>query len=287
MFKQAQSFPQLTSQDANIVVLSNKKASLFEFLSLKIWGSLPSYFQRLISSGYAKVYDLPVSKYIINPYCKFHYDDPNYLEQFKPPFEKQTYDTFQDFFIRQFKELPKVNSNYVWSCEGLLCDADYVKNISNTNVKGDVTSVHDIFGLQKEAVNSDYFFTNVFLHNKNYHRIHAPINGTITRIQYIKGDLVVLRPWIYKQNPSIPAFRNERLNIDITDDKNRTWHLSVVGGPAVGTIELPDYVTLGASISILDEIALFYLGSTCCMVSPEKPKYHSKNSLVEMGGVYS
>ncbi|GAA4278097.1 hypothetical protein GCM10022259_28220 [Aquimarina mytili] len=263
-----------------------KYASLYEFFSLKIWGSLPSQFQRLISKIYAKVFNLRISKHLIKPYCKIHYKEVNYLDQFTPPSGKTEYHTFQDFFVRQFKELPKVHTSHVWPCEGVLCDIDHVSKIQKTNVKGDIRSVHQIFGIDERLICKDYVFTNVFLHNKNYHRIHAPIDGTITRVQYIKGDLVILRPWFYKNNPSIPAFRNERINIDIKDNRDRTWHLSIVGGPAVGTIELPKKIILGAKVSILDEIALFYLGSTCCMISPEMPKQNIKNSLVYMGAEY-
>lgn len=279
-------FAPQTNQQSDVVVLTAKQADFYKFLSIDIWGNLPGSWQRLISQVYSKIYDQPFSKYFIEPYCKFHYKDLNYLDNFKPPFNKDAYQSFQDFFIRQFVELPEPKSKAVWPCEGLLCDVDYVKNISHSNVKGDISYINDIFGLKKDQIQSDFVFTNVFLHNKNYHRIHSPVSGTISRIQNIKGDLVVLRPWIYKQNPSIPAFRNERVNIDIIDDDNNKWHLSIVGGPAVGTIELMDYVKLGNSISILDEIALFYLGSTCCMVSPTMPEFHAKNSLVEVGNEY-
>jgi phosphatidylserine decarboxylase len=272
-----------TSEPSEVVVLTAKQADFYKFLSIDIWGNLPASWQRLISQVYSKIYDQSFSKYLIEPYCKFHYNDVNYLDRFKPPFNKDSYQSFQDFFIRQFVELPKPVSETVWPCEGLLCDVDYVKNISHSNVKGDISYIHDIFGLREDQLDGNSVFSNVFLHNKNYHRIHSPVHGTISRIQHIKGDLVVLRPWIYKENPSIPAFRNERVNIDIIDKDDNTWHMSIVGGPAVGTIELMDYVKLGNTISILDEIALFYLGSTCCMVSPAMPKHHGLNSLVEVG----
>ncbi len=274
--------PQIIIEDP----IQLKFASVYEFLSLTVWGRLPGQIQRWISKFYAKVFNLSISKHIIKPYCKIHYKESNYLDQFVPPSGKVEYQNFQDFFIRKFKTLPKVNAKQAWPCEGLLCDIGYVYDIEQTNVKGDIKEVHQIFGLSKNEFHKEYTFTNVFLHNKNYHRIHSPVDGTISRIQHIKGDLVILRPWFYKNNPSIPEFRNERINIDVKDRKNRTWHLSIVGGPAVGTIELPKDIKLGAEISMLDELALFYLGSTCCMVSPEKPRYHVKNSLVSVGDIY-
>ena len=62
--------------------------------------------------------------------------------------------------------------------------------------------------------------------------------------------------------------------------------MSVVGGPAVGTIKLSNSITVGKSVEKLDELALFYLGSTCCMAAPETPRYHSKNTFVEVGTTY-
>lgn len=262
------------------------RAFFYRFLSLNLWGNLPSPLQRKISQAYAQFYESAASKSLIEPYIRLNYSSKDYLNTFKPPFEKGTYDTFQDFFIRRFKNLPRNTSSTVWPCEGLLCEEGKLKNVKQANVKGDVRSVETVFGLSKGAISPEYHFVNVFLHNKNYHRIHAPVTGRITRIQHMPGDLVVLRPWIYKQNPSLPAFRNERYNVDIQDEVGRIWHLSIVGGPAVGTIRLPDYVKLNATIEKLEELAVFYLGSTCCMASPVSPRFHSTNSFVEVGNSY-
>ncbi|MEL6916516.1 MAG: phosphatidylserine decarboxylase [Bacteroidota bacterium] len=208
------------------------------------------------------------------------------MDKFKPPKGKKNFNSFQDFFIREYKTLPENEHPSVWPCEGLLCDEGNVGSIYTSKVKSDERTITTIFGVEQDHIPSSYAFTNVFLHNKNYHRIHAPVSGRITRIQHVPGDLVILRPWIYKENPSLPAFRNERYNIDITDEDGRVWYLSIVGGPAVGTIELPKNITLGRSIKKLQEIALFYLGSTCCMAAPVAPKFHFKNTFVEVGASY-
>ncbi|NKI32276.1 phosphatidylserine decarboxylase [Croceivirga thetidis] len=262
------------------------RAYFYKFLSVKLWGNLPSIFQRKISALYSQVYESRLSAYLIRPYVDFFYEDELYLEKFIPPNGKMNYDNFQDFFTRQFKERPVNSSNTVWPCEGLLCDNGKIKSISSANIKGDIREVDTIFGLENGSIPAEYHFTNVFLHNKNYHRIHAPITGTITRIQHIPGDLIVLRPWIYKENQSLPAFRNERYNIDITDTAGKVWYLSIVGGPAVGTIELPNNIRINEKINKLDELAVFHLGSTCCMASPLAPRFHEKDCFVEVGCTY-
>ncbi len=262
------------------------RARFYRYMSLKVWGNIPSNLQRSISSGYASFYSRPLSKKIIGPYIKYNYGSQKYLENFKPPHGKEDFECFQDFFIREFKERPTNKEAWVWPCEGLLCESERVENMTTSRVKQDKREIAVVFGVPQGSIPKNYSYTNVFLHNKNYHRIHAPVNGTISRIQHVAGDLVVLRPWIYKQNPSIPAFRNERYNIDITDEAGDVWHLSIVGGPAVGTIKLPDHVSLGAPISKLQELAVFYLGSTCCMASPKAPRFHKTNSFVAVGESY-
>ncbi|MBT8185465.1 MAG: phosphatidylserine decarboxylase [Eudoraea sp.] len=262
------------------------RANCYRFLSVHVWGKLPGHLQRSMSAFYARLYEKSYSRYIIKPYIQFHYNNSDYLDRFMPPEGKREYESFQDFFIRRFAAPPSNNDPFVWPCEGLLCDCASVKSLSSVQVKCDRRNIATIFGVDAGKIPGNYHFTNVFLHNKNYHRIHAPVAGKIVRIQHIPGDLVVLRPWIYKQDPSLPAFRNERYNIDIEDKMNRTWHLSIIGGPAVGTIALPENIAVGNQVNKLEELALFYLGSTCCMAAPESPRYHKKNSFVEVGITY-
>ena len=120
------------------------------------------------------------------------------------------------------------------------------------------------------------------LHNNNYHRIHAPVKGKVTRMERIDGDLVLLRPWAYKQ-PSTPALRNERINIDIIDEQDRKWYLSIVGGPGVGSIVVIDGIEVGTEVNVGEEISLFLLGSTCCIASPESNEASKNGDIVYMG----
>lgn len=262
------------------------KAGLYRFLSVGLWGNLPGGLQRKLSANYAVLYTKPYSRLIIRPYARLYYRDREYITKFKPPGSKTEFESFQDFFIREFRTPPENEHPTVWPCEGLLCEQGEVGCMETVNVKCDIRTIATIFGHKEGHIPPDYHFSNVFLHNKNYHRIHSPVSGTIKRIQHIPGDLVILRPWIYRQNPSLPAFRNERYNIDITDSQGKDWFLSVVGGPAVGTIKINSFVKEGTFVDKLNELAVFYLGSTCCMAAPFPPKYHGKNTFVEVGDTY-
>ncbi|MEQ8573726.1 MAG: phosphatidylserine decarboxylase [Fulvivirga sp.] len=242
--------------------------SIYRFVSLNIWGNLPSPIQRNISKLYANIYNKSFTKYIIKPYCKFNRLNEEYLNQFVSESGSEYYASFQDFFTRVFNKPLDITTDYIWPCEGLLCDYGTVQSFDTVNIKGDHKNIKSIFGAPGNDIDDNYNFSNVFLHNNNYHRIHAPTNLVVEEIEHILGDLVMLRPWRYKEAPSLPAMRNERVNLKLVDEKNRFWYLSIVGGPAVGTIQLRPSVRPGYQLSIGEEIGKFLLGSTCCMVSP-------------------
>ncbi len=252
------------------------------FFSLNLWGGLPSAWQRSISRFYARLYIKSYSRHIIGPYCKLNYDDPSYLSQFKPASGNSTYQNFQDFFTRVFKEPLKINSDAAWPCEGLLCEYGKVNETKLVHVKGQKRHLRNIFGALGNAIPDDYYFSNVFLHNNNYHRIHSPVRGTVRQIEHIPGDLVVLRPWIYN-DPSLPALRNERINVDIESEKGDHWFLSIVGGPAVGTIVMAQGLAVGVMVAIGEELGTFLLGSTCCIASPLPVKNASLGQQVAVG----
>lgn len=234
------------------------------------WNALPGSMQILISRIYATIYKTPISRYFIQPFCRWHQLDHHYLNQFISPKTKtHRYISFQDFFTRMYKVKPTLQSNMIWPCEGYVCEQNLVKNLEHVKIKGESTDLRNVFTNDKKSIPDDYFFTNIFLHNQNYHRIHSPIDGVIRRIEKVPGDLQILRPWFYKKNEvSRPALTNERVNVDILDKNGKIWFLSIVGGMVVGSIELLEKCNLGIEVLAGDELAVFYLGSTLCLASP-------------------
>lgn len=233
------------------------------------WGRLPALIQLKISKALARLGSLKLSRYLIPLYCRFQYGDPHYYRHFKPGNGASDYGCFHDFFTRELKEPPPVSSSPIWPCEGLFCDSAKVGSDYLVNVKGERRHIRTIFGEGGQSIPDDYYFSNVFLHNNNYHHIHAPVSGKIARIEHIPGELLFLRPWAYRNNPSLPAFRNERVNIDIVaDNTGQRWFLSMVGGPLVATIKLVEKLKLGAHFTCGERMAGFLMGSTCCIAAP-------------------
>ncbi len=248
---------------------------------IHFWGNLPALVQKFISQLHTQFYNLSISKHLIPLYCKVHYKDPKYLQQFAPGGKAQEFRNFQDFFTRKFKKIQLHHTPYVWPCEGFLCEYGQVSNLPLSNVKGDKRAIDTIFN--SPHIPTDYFYSNVFLHNKNYHRIHSPLLGKITRIKRIPGNLYLLRPWFYKNNPSFPAIKNERVVVDIQDMHGATWYLSIVGGPAVGSIKMHPAIEVGTHVAKGTEIATFLLGSTCCIAAPVALSCNSTGDCVQMG----
>lgn len=257
--------------------------SLSSRLFFIFWNRIPPILKKFLMRVYTQFYDTTWSRFIIPYYCKRHYKDPAYLNKFIPSSGAESYQSFQDFFARRFKTSPEIASPTIWPCEGILCEQGQVANLPEVNIKGEKRALRTIFGANGSSIPDNYYFSNIFLHNMHYHRIHAPVSGTITRIEHIPGDLQILRPWFYQQDPSYPALTNERVNVDLLTTEGKHWHLSIVGGPAVGSIVMAPGIEIGAEVPVGGEIATFLLGSTCCIASPVSPDQSKLGKLVEVG----
>jgi phosphatidylserine decarboxylase len=194
--------------------------------------------------------------------------DADYLNQFEPDTVYSDYNSYHDFFRRRYKQSPLLQGNYVWPCEGYICDWGQLIDKSTTSVKGQSLTPSRMFSTTNE-LSADYYFVNIFLHNHNYHRVHAPVNAIVTNVETIPGDLVFLRPWFYSQEKvSVPAFRNERVCIELQDAQLKKWYLLMVGGFGVGTIQLAERFKVGTYFHQGEELGMFQLGSTVCMATP-------------------
>lgn len=245
---------------------------LHQFFAGFVWNPLPGAFQRVFSDISARLYQTKWSARMIEPFCERYGLNDLMLTYYRPSSEADSYQTFQDFFTRKLSTpLDKSKAEMVWPCQGYVCDYGLVKDFDLVKIKGEKHEVKFVFGSAEHRIPDDYTFINIFLHNHNYHRFHAPVDGTIVHIEYIKGRLTFLRPWLYQaRDISLPAFKNERVIIEIKDKNHRSWFITFVGGMGVGKIHLHDTIKVGASIERTDEIGYFLLGSTCCLAIPEE-----------------
>lgn len=190
------------------------------------------------------------------------------MTRYRPGSGGDHYSSFQDFFTRRLANRLTPESDNVWPVQGYVCDFGRLGDLGPVEVKGQTCSPRAIFKNADRLVD-DHFFVNIFLHNHNYHRFHAPVDGTVRKIEFQNGELTFLRPWLYpRDRVSEPALRNERVVIEIEDGEGRSWFLCFVAGMGVGGLKLADAVVVGNKISCGQEIGVFLMGSTCCMAIP-------------------
>jgi phosphatidylserine decarboxylase len=241
---------------------------MLNLFSRLFWVKLPDRLQVYLSELFSKVFRLKFTALFIIPYCLIFSLDTDYTNQFEPESGDSRYSSFNDFFKRRYKIFPKVQSDLIWPCEGFICDWGAFSEKNNSIVKGQKIDLNQIFQSNPEKTR-DHFFVNVFLHNHNYHRVHSPVDGEVKSIVRIPGGLVFLRPWFYdRKDVSYPAFKNERVVIEVLDKKNKSWWIALVGGFGVGSIDVTNGIQVGTSIQMGQEIGKFNLGSTVCIASP-------------------
>lgn len=263
------------------------KIRLLHAFSVYILGNISIEIQQKLSKTFLFFANNRLSKYLIPVYCRLNYKDKEYIEKFRPAIGQHNYLNFQDFFIRKLRKKVEPSYEYIWPCEGLLCETGILREIDTIKIKNQIQQVEKIFGNTHEVIPQNYYYSNVFLHNNNYHRIHAPVSGKISRIEHIPGKLIMLRPWFYGSQPSYPALRNERINLDIDTGNGEKWYLSIVGGLGVGTIILANNIVLGANVSIGNELGFFMIGSTCCILSPLRLENKKNGDQVNIAEEYS
>ena len=129
-------------------------------------------------------------------------------------------------------------------------------------------------------------FATIYLAPKDYHRIHMPIDGTLTNMIYVPGDLFSVNPLTAQNVPNLFA-RNERV-VAIFDTEIGPMAMVLVGATIVASIETVwagtvtppagkrvftwDYpISKAEKITLKkgEEMGRFKLGSTVILVWPQ------------------
>ena len=249
-----------------------------------VWNPLPGGLQKTVSRLCALFYRTRVSRFLIKPFCQRYSIGDSDLARYRPASGLNRYRSFQDFFTRKLVQSTPLGLGPVWPCQGYVCDFGRVGDVGAVLVKGHLATVPRIFDCSNGVIPADYFFVNIFLHNHHYHRLHAPVSGVISEVHAVPGQLTFLRPWLYsKSQISEPSFRNERIIVRIDDEQSRPWFLSFVGGMGVGQIRMSSDIKIGAEVSCGQEMAVFLLGSTCCMAIPDSVNGLTYMKPIEVG----
>lgn len=151
------------------------------------------------------------------------------------------YKTFNDFFTRELKEGARpIESDPAILChpvDGAVSQAGPLDGDTIIQAKGHDYSAVTLLG-GSEALAAPFqngTFATVYLSPRDYHRIHMPIDGVLTDMVYVPGDLFSVNPLTAANVPNLFA-RNERV-VAIFDTSVGKMAMVLVGATIVASIE--------------------------------------------------
>jgi len=196
------------------------------------------------------------------------------------------YPSFNEFFTRALKPgaRPLAEAALICPVDGAISQFGRIQGEQIFQAKGHQFSCSALVGgdAALAAQFHDGAFANIYLSPKDYHRIHMPCDGVLTRMIHVPGDLFSVNPVTARGVPGLFA-RNERVvcvfegahgpwvmvlvGATIVGSMATVWH-GVVNPPRPGTVREWSYAPGQVSLNKGDELGRFLLGSTVVMLFP-------------------
>ena len=224
------------------------------------------WVKRVFIRSFAKAYDVSLDEY-----------------------ERQSlnaYESFNDFFTRELQDdaraIDTTINGIVSPADGMISQLGQIDDHKLLQAKG---RDYDIGQLLADSSDGDYFadgsFATVYLAPSNYHRVHMPFDGTLTKTRYVPGTLFSVNNTTAANVPDLFA-RNERL-VCLFDTAYGKAAVVMVGAMIVAGIETVATGKISRTDDIQeanhdmsfkkgDELGRFYLGSTAIVVMPKAAK---------------
>ncbi|MGK5061076.1 archaetidylserine decarboxylase [Janthinobacterium sp. LB3P112] len=197
------------------------------------------------------------------------------------------YTSFNDFFTRALRPdaRPLAKADYICPVDGRISQFGSIDKDQIFQAKGHNFSTTALVG--GDAALAAQFehgsFANLYLSPRDYHRIHMPCDGRLTRMIYVPGELFSVNPTTARGIPGLFA-RNERV-VCVFDTANgpfvmclvgativgsmaTVWH-GVVNPPRTGQVRDWSYANDNVVLKQGDELGRFLLGSTVVMLFPK------------------
>lgn len=201
-------------------------------------------------------------------------------------YERQSlnaYESFNDFFTRELKEdarpIDTTADGIVSPADGVISQLGQINDHKMLQAKG---RHYDVGQLLADSEDGRYFadgsFATVYLAPSNYHRVHMPFAGTLTKTRYVPGTLFSVNNTTATNVPDLFA-RNERL-VCMFDTQYGKAAVVMVGAMIVAGIETVATGKIVRTDDVQeanhdmrfekgDELGRFYLGSTAIVILPK------------------
>ncbi|MDB5843560.1 MAG: phosphatidylserine decarboxylase [Polaromonas sp.] len=206
-----------------------------------------------------------------------------------------SYLTFNDFFTRALKPgaRPLAQADLVCPVDGAISQFGAIAHDQLIQAKGHQYSTTAMVG-GDAALAAQYqngHFATIYLSPKDYHRIHMPCDGRLSRMIYVPGDLFSVNPVTARGVPGLFA-RNERV-VCVFESARGPFVLALVGATIVGSMATvwhgvvnpprgkvvrewrypasPDQPEASIFLKQGEEMGRFLLGSTVVLLFPNEP----------------
>ncbi len=197
-----------------------------------------------------------------------------------------SYASFNEFFTRALRTdaRPLSAADFICPVDGAISQFGAIEHDQIFQAKGHYYSTSTLLGGDRELAGQfeNGSFATLYLSPKDYHRIHMPCDGRLTRMIYVPGELFSVNPTTARGVPGVFA-RNERVvcvfesaagafiltlvGATIVGSMATVWH-GVVNPPRTGEIREWRYDDQNISLKKGEEMGRFLLGSTVVMLFP-------------------
>ena len=198
------------------------------------------------------------------------------------------YASFNEFFTRplQAGARPLAAVDFICPVDGAISQFGAIDRDRIFQAKGHSYSTTALVGgdAALAAQFENGHFATLYLSPKDYHRIHMPCAGRLTRMIHVPGDLFSVNPVTARGVPGLFA-RNERVvcvfegdagpfvmvlvGATIVGSMATVWH-GVVNPPRPGHLREWRYEDQQLCLRQGDEMGRFLLGSTVVMLFPQQ-----------------
>ena len=200
-----------------------------------------------------------------------------------------SYSSFNDFFTRALKPgaRPLAQADLICPVDGAISQFGPIAKDQVFQAKGHTYSTTALVGGDAAAAArfDNGHFATLYLSPRDYHRIHMPCAGELTRMVHVPGDLFSVNPTTARGVPGLFA-RNERVvcffesahgpfvlvlvGATIVGSMATVWH-GQVNPPRTGVLRQWDYAKGQVNLQQGEEMGRFLLGSTVVMLFPQGP----------------
>ena len=198
-----------------------------------------------------------------------------------------SYSSFNEFFTRPLQSVarPIADAPYVSPVDGAISQCGPIEGDRIFQAKGHSYTTRSLVG--GDATLAAAFeggeFATLYLSPRDYHRIHMPCAGRLTRMVHVPGDLFSVNPVTARGVPGLFA-RNERVVCVFEGDRGpfvmvlvgativgsmaTVWH-GVVNPPRPGQVREWTYEMGNIELAQGEEMGRFLLGSTVVILFPK------------------